>query len=290
MNSPEVSTAFQVNLLGFRLRIVGPKDEIDALKGSLFSRCQESLREVPHKVYRLASEKNEFRVIEEGREGSPIFFAENLDDIFWELEYSLLCDALERNNHLVQIHGAAVEKERNGLVFLGDSYVGKSTITLHLIRQGFRYLSDEVVLIDPMFMRLKPFPRNLLVRHGALENGEIFSQLQGGSLHYNDKRGETKWLVDPFDVGAYEEPQEAKVEKIFCLKRDAKKEPLLEPVGPRVVIEEMLEQSFNKRYLNRESVEALINIAASSQSFRICAPHGGIAWDLLREHLGLPNV
>jgi hypothetical protein len=205
------------------------------------------------------------------------------------VEYALLCEALARNNDLIQIHGAAVERDGKALVFLGDSYVGKSTMTLHLIRQGYRFLSDEVVLIDPASSRLKPFPRNLLVRQGALENDAILNQLREGRWRYNDKRGETKWLVDPIEVGAVEEPQEAVVERIYCLKRDAEAEPVLEPLGSRMAIEEMLGQSFNNQHMGKKAVEAVIQIATGSQTFRLRAPHGGVAWELLRAHLNLPE-
>lgn len=289
MNSRKSAAAFQINLLGYRLRITGPKDEIEALKGSLFSRCQEPPETEPHTVYRLKVAKGEFRVFEAGRENSPLFQSKKLDDIFWDVEYALLCDALERNNDLIQIHGAAVERDGRALVFLGDSYVGKSTMTLHLIRQGYRFLSDEVILIDPASGLLKPFPRNLLVRQGALESDAILSQLREGRWRYNDKRGETKWLVDPIQVGAIDEPQEAEVEQIYCLKRDADADPLLEPLGPRIVIEEMLGQSFNNQFMEKKAVEALIQIATSSQTFRLRAPHGGVAWELLRGHLGLQD-
>ncbi len=280
MSSREAAAALQVNLLGYRLRITGPEREIEALKGSLFSRCQEPPETEPHTVYRLEVVKGEFRVFETGRENSPLFHSKKLDDIFWDVEYALLCEALERNNDLIQIHGAAVERDGKALVFLGDSYVGKSTMTLHLVRLGYRFLSDEVILIDPASSRLKPFPRNLLVRQGALESDAILKQLREGRWRYNDKRGETKWLVDPVEVGAIDEPQEAVVERIYCLKRDEEAEPLLELLGPRVVIEEMLGQSFNNH---------LIQIATSSQTFRLRAPHGGVAWELLRTHLGLPE-
>ena len=289
MNSPKAAAALQVNLLGYRLRITGPEREIETLKGSLFTRCQEPPEAEPHTVYRIEVDGEEYRVIETGREKSILFHSKKLDDIFWDVEYALLCEALDRNNDLIQIHGAAVERDGKALVFLGDSYVGKSTMTLHLIRQGYRFLSDEVVLIDPASGRLKPFPRNLLVRQGALESDAILNQLREGRWRYNDKRGETKWLVDPGEVGAIEEPQEAMVERIYCLKRDEDAGPLLEPLGSRMAIEEMLGQSFNNEHMGKKGVEALIQIATSSQTFRLRAPHGGVAWELLRAHLNLPE-
>ncbi len=286
MSSNSTST-LQVNLLDYRLRIIGPPREIEEMKGSLFTRCQESPESEPDTVYHIEVDKKEFRVFQVDQEKSLIFHSDNLDDIFWNVEYAFFCEALWRNNDLIQIHGAAVERDGRALVFLGDSYVGKSTMTLHLIRRGYRFLSDEVVLIDPVSCRLKPFPRNLLVRRGALESDSILNQLREGRWRYNDDRGETKWLVDPLEVGAGEEPCEAVVERIYCLKRDADAEPLLEPIGSRAVVEEMLGQAFNNEFMERSAVEAVIQIAMASQTFRLRAPHGGVAWGLLRSHLDL---
>ena len=140
MSSNSTST-LQVNLLDYRLRIIGPPREIEEMKGSLFTRCQESPESEPATVYHIEVDKKEFRVFQVDQEKSLIFHSDNLDDIFWNVEYAFFCEALWRNNDLIQIHGAAVERDGRALVFLGDSYVGKSTMTLHLIRRGYRFLS-----------------------------------------------------------------------------------------------------------------------------------------------------
>ncbi|MFC1491783.1 hypothetical protein ACFLQ0_04265 [Nitrospinota bacterium] len=279
----------QINLLGVRLRIAGPAQEIEHLKNSLFTRCQEPIGPEPDAHIHIEVDENGYRVhrFEDG--GDPLFESNDRSDFFWWLDDALFDKALERSSHLIQIHGGAVEREGKAILFFGDPYAGKSTMVLHLLHHGWRFLTDEVILIDPDTLRVKPFHRNLLIRQGALDNDPLLKARCQDHWHYEDYYGETKWLVDPAVAGAAKEPREAEVEQIYCLRRHRRWRPLLEPVGERIVIEEMFKQAFNSDWFLPKSVDALVQIVRQSQNFRMRAPHGGVAWRLLREHLGLPE-
>ncbi|MEW6601380.1 MAG: hypothetical protein AB1499_10465 [Nitrospirota bacterium] len=51
-------------------------------------------------------------------------------------------------NSLYCFHSAALEKNGVGYLFSGDSGSGKTTTTLSLVSAGFKYVSDDVVLLE----------------------------------------------------------------------------------------------------------------------------------------------
>jgi hypothetical protein len=59
----------------------------------------------------------------------------------------------------VMLHAGAVERDGQVVVVAGDSGRGKSTLTAALVQRGYRYLTDEVVAIDPTSLRARPFAK-----------------------------------------------------------------------------------------------------------------------------------
>ncbi len=74
------------------------------------------------------------KTINSGRFFSHIFF------------YIILAEML-RHNGLYYIHSSGVKKNRTSILIPGNGGVGKTTISLALVRKGFSYLSDDALLI-----------------------------------------------------------------------------------------------------------------------------------------------
>lgn len=68
------------------------------------------------------------------------------------------------------IHGAAVETKKGaGLVISGESMVGKTTLLLSLLEDGFRFITDDIVVIERKGNQqvLHPFSRPLGIRENT---------------------------------------------------------------------------------------------------------------------------
>ena len=75
-------------------------------------------------------------------------------------------------SHLL-FHAAALSWCGKGVILAADSGCGKTTLTLALVRHGFKFLSDEVAALALKNGELVPYPRSLSVRVGTFH---VFQQ------------------------------------------------------------------------------------------------------------------
>lgn len=66
-------------------------------------------------------------------------------------------------------HAASVVKDKKAILLVGESGKGKTTLTVALIKRGFRYLSDDQSLIHPETLKVLPAPKALHLKGKSLE-------------------------------------------------------------------------------------------------------------------------
>ncbi len=66
------------------------------------------------------------------------------------------------------LHAASVERDGRVLILTGESGSGKSTLSALLGLNGWRFLSDEFVLIDPVTGLAHPFPRPVSLKNASI--------------------------------------------------------------------------------------------------------------------------
>lgn len=77
--------------------------------------------------------------------------------------------AASRPSGAVRIHGGAASRDGRSVVVCGPSGAGKSTTTAALVSRGWRYVTDEVVVIDPATLRITPYPKWIDLSSRSLE-------------------------------------------------------------------------------------------------------------------------
>ncbi len=71
------------------------------------------------------------------------------------------------------IHAAALNTiDKQGVMITGRSGLGKTTLSLALLKRGFGCLSDDIAAIGITDHWLHPFPRSLAVRQSGMRTGE----------------------------------------------------------------------------------------------------------------------
>lgn len=96
-----------------------------------------------------------------GPAGQVTHRAVTIEDALLAVEWQIVSDVLSRNIDRFHLHGAALADPSGAttVLVLGDSGVGKTTLTLALMAHGFRPFADDVVLLDPERFTPEHFPR-----------------------------------------------------------------------------------------------------------------------------------
>ncbi len=69
--------------------------------------------------------------------------------------------AIECSGRYLLLHAAAAELDGQAVLLPAASGSGKTTLVDALVREGFRYLSDEMVAVDPVTLHAHPYPKPL---------------------------------------------------------------------------------------------------------------------------------
>jgi hypothetical protein len=98
----------------------------------------------------------------------------------------IVCDILSRVRSHILIHAGVVARDGQGVLLVADSFHGKTTLVLALVRCGHRFLSDETAALGRADGCVHPFPRSLSLRPGTLERAgypgvPISSMLEPGA-------------------------------------------------------------------------------------------------------------
>jgi HprK-related kinase A len=108
--------------------------------------------------------------------------------------------ALGWRRHLL-LHASAVERNGRVLVMTGQSGSGKSTLSALLGANGWRFMGDEFVLIDPDSGAAVPFPRLISLKNeaiGAMQSAQPAARF--GPLMEATPKGDIRHMVPPADA------------------------------------------------------------------------------------------
>ena len=93
------------------------------------------------------------------------------------------------------IHSASVAHNGCGVLLLGSTRGGKSTLTLASVLDGMQFLSDDFSTVDIEGGLIHPFPRALRLRRASCDLIPEFASLCAGTTV--DVRGETRFYMHP---------------------------------------------------------------------------------------------
>ena len=88
----------------------------------------------------------------------------DLDDLAYCIEKEMTIALQALRPDLYFVHAAAMALNGRGLLFAGESGIGKSSICWGLCNEGFSYLSDELAPIDPRDGTVIPYPHAICLK------------------------------------------------------------------------------------------------------------------------------
>jgi hypothetical protein len=81
---------------------------------------------------------------------------------------------IENNRHYMAIHAALLSDDDGGILLPGESGNGKSSLSIWMTKRGYRYHTDELVLIKPGGLQTRVFTRPFNIKaHGIEAIGKL---------------------------------------------------------------------------------------------------------------------
>jgi len=100
-------------------------------------------------------------------DNQPIAFCNTEQELAPLLHGQVVADAYNRADCLIALHAAAVSNDEQCLVFPALSGSGKSTLAAALVASGFKYCTDELVLLQPQTHKAQTIAAALGIKPGS---------------------------------------------------------------------------------------------------------------------------
>lgn len=161
------------------------------------------------------------------------------------------------------VHAGAVAHNGNVLAFPGGAASGKSTLVAACLLQGFTYVTDEAVVIDPVFAELKPYPKPIWLSDVSRRLLGIDDTQLG--VVTSDR---FKSPVLAAELGSRVAARPLNLREVVML--DPTDEPsALEEADPSALAHTILEHAFNRFQEPKEWFHLAADLARGARSWRL---------------------
>ena len=154
-----------------------------------------------------------------------------------------------------------------------------------MVLQGYRYLSDEIVLLHPKTLRLTPFPKSFSLKEGtyrlmrSLRPDLDLDRFRGAFL------GTPIWYVPPMALGSDIVSPPSTPSVFMFVRHDLSRPSALEPIGKGEAVIRTVRESFNFLQHRQDAIEALTKVIDRCPCYELIVSDLTEAYNLAAEAL-----
>ena len=198
------------------------------------------------------------------------------------IEWIIIDTALEKMEGFYQIHGGAVVKNNMGLILPAAPGSGKTTLTVALTMNGFKCLSDDIVLIDADSLKLNPFSRNIFITE---EKKDVFDRYGIGlPLRKSEWMEYGGWdFIPPHPVPLPQGEREFNVDFIIFPNYNPAQKTELKRISKGKAIFEIIKESFNIHKFRDRGVDIVHRLVENAECYQLTVNNLNEAVDIISD-------
>lgn len=274
------------SIVGTLIRLETPHKEINEFCDYMW---QEFLCAAP------AGSAATIKVLPTDKSGCYAIYRQGKIAIDWgrelnEVPYAILTKALENivsgyainqidKKELITIHSGAISKNGDGILILGDSGNGKSTLTIELVaNHDWLYLTDEVGLLDKNNI-IYPFFKTVSCCKDIVS-------CKSNAIVMIDKRWAMHQCGEDYHVAVPKEKYgiSTSLKAIFFVKYSPDKEPCIEPVKKSEALLRLMNAQIG-RAKSVATLEQMAEVVKKADAFQLVHNNAAAAARLLTKRI-----
>tara|TARA_R110002126_G_scaffold97190_8_gene226728 strand:+ start:2095 stop:2952 length:858 start_codon:yes stop_codon:yes gene_type:complete len=204
------------------------------------------------------------------RTGSEHFRMADADQLIPTFEWGLNWCVSAYQQQFLAIHAAVLEKNGRALIMPAPPGSGKSTLCALLMLQGWRLLSDEMCLIDPLSGLLQPYVRPVSLKNASIDViGQYHPEIKVFHRTPDTEKGTVAYLR-PSDISWQDANLCAKPAWIVFPAYQATAEPVALFEMPKAdTLLYLAQNSFNYAVFAAEGFSMLSQLVENTVSYRL---------------------